>query len=189
MNSPQAIAAIKFWTELYTVNKVVPEGSLGYTISRDAVPLLVQGKVAMLVFGASGLETFEADKNLKWGYVQPPNGSSMGGGWTFTIPVSAKNKQGAADFVLWYAKPEVQSKHNIVEPAVIKAWELGPPWNQTAYLALRQSAATAHPLPSVGVWGDIQTIIIAELQNVLQQKKTPQQGGDDITRQVNALLK
>jgi multiple sugar transport system substrate-binding protein len=188
LDSPQSVAAITFWTELYNTRKVVPEGSLGYTISRDAVPLFEQGKVAMLIFGASGLETFEKNSNLKWGFVQPPSGATMGGGWTFTVPVTAKNKQGAYDFVLWYAKPEVQSKHNVIEPAVIRAWELGPPWNQPNYLALRKSAGNARPLPSVGVWSDMQTIIITELHNVLQQKKTPQQGGGDMARQINAML-
>jgi ABC-type glycerol-3-phosphate transport system substrate-binding protein len=142
----------------------------------------------MLIFGASGLETFEANPSLKWGLVQPPSGSTMGGGWTFTVPVSARNKQAAYDFLVWYARPEVQSRHNIIEPAVISAWEMGPPWNQPDYLQLRKSAQSAKPLPNVGVWGEMQNIIITELHSVLQQRKTPQQGANDMVRQINAIL-
>jgi ABC-type glycerol-3-phosphate transport system substrate-binding protein len=43
-------------------------------------------------------------------------------------------------------------------------------------------------LPTVGAWGEASKIIITELQNVLLQKKTPQQGADDMVAQINPLL-
>jgi ABC-type glycerol-3-phosphate transport system substrate-binding protein len=43
-------------------------------------------------------------------------------------------------------------------------------------------------LPTVGSRGEIQKIIITELQQVLQQRKTPQQAADDMVAQINPLL-
>jgi ABC-type glycerol-3-phosphate transport system substrate-binding protein len=50
------------------------------------------------------------------------------------------------------------------------------------------AANSGKTLPSVGAWGEASKIIITELQNVLQGKKTPKQGADDMAAQINPLL-
>ncbi|GHT81563.1 hypothetical protein FACS1894130_13310 [Spirochaetia bacterium] len=188
INSAESVAGITFWAELYTKYKVAPEGTINYTVSRDVVPLLDQNKVAMCSFGVSGAQVFEANPSLKWDLVQPPSGSNRGGGWTFTLPVSSKHKEGAVDFMLWYAKPEVQYKHNVVEPAVIAAWDMGEPWNTPLYKQFMRSANSAKALPAVGVWNEIQNIVVPALQQVLLQQKTPQQAADEMAARINPLL-
>ena len=67
LDTPNAIKGITFWVELLTKHKVVPEGSVGFTISRDVVPLLSANKVAMLPFGVSGAMTFEKGRGSQVG--------------------------------------------------------------------------------------------------------------------------
>jgi multiple sugar transport system substrate-binding protein len=188
INSPEGVAAITFWTELYTKHHVVPDGSVNFTTARDLLPLFDQNKVALLIYGVSGIEVFSKNPNLKWGLVQGPEGANRAGGWTLTIPVSAAHPTEAADFLLWYAKAEVQSKHNSVEPSNKAAWDLAPPWNSPDHRQFMIAANSGKTLPSVGAWGEAGKIIITELQNVLQGQKTPKQGADDMAARINPLL-
>jgi multiple sugar transport system substrate-binding protein len=188
INSTEGIAAITYWSELYTKHHVVPDGTINFATARDLLPLFDQNKVALLIYGTSGIDVFGKNPNLKWGLVQAPEGANRAGGWTLTIPVSAAHPEGAVDFLLWYAKAEVQSKHNSVEPSNKAAWDLAPPWNTPEYKPFMIAANAGKTLPAVGAWGEASKIIITELQNVLQRKKTPKQGADDMAAQINPLL-
>jgi multiple sugar transport system substrate-binding protein len=188
LNRPEAVKAITYWTELYTKHKVVPEGSLNYSISRDVVPLFDQNKCALLPFNVQGLNTFAKNPSLKWGVVLEPMGKSRAAGWTLTIPVSSKNKQGAADFILWFSKPENMAKYTAVEPANIHVWANYAPWNGDLYKDFLTSANNGQSLPAIASWNEVSTIIVTELQNILQQKKTPQQGANDMYAQITPLL-
>ena len=188
LNTSEAVAAITFWTELYTKYKVVPEGSLNYTISRDVVPLFGENKVALLPFNIQGAETFNLNPNLRWDLVPCPGGKGRGGGWTLTIPSSAAHKKEAEDYLLWFSRSDVQAKICIVEPSNKAAWDMAAPWNSEQYKKVLSAADNGRLFPTVSNWADIQRIIITELQLILQQRKTPQQGGDDMTTQVDAIL-
>jgi multiple sugar transport system substrate-binding protein len=188
MDQPNAVKAIAFWTELLTKWKVVPEGSVNYTTSRDVVPLFTANKVAMLTFGVSGAQTFDKVDGLKWGLVQAPGGFNRGGGWTYTVPITAKHKKEAVDYLLWFAKPDVQSRLCATEPSVKSAWSLAAPWNTPLYQEMLKAALTARALPNTGKWGDIAPIVIKELQKVLQGQKTPDQAGKDMKAQIDPIL-
>jgi multiple sugar transport system substrate-binding protein len=188
LNTREAVAAITFWTELYTKHKVVPEGSLNYTVSRDVVPLFDQNQVAMLPFNIQGAETFNKNPNLRWDLVPCPGGKGRGGGWTMTIPTTAAHPKEAQDFLLWFARADVQAKVCIVEPSNKAAWDLAAPWNTAQYKKVLTAADNGRLFPTVSNWAEIQKIIITELQLILQQRKTPQQGADSIVSQVNAIL-
>jgi multiple sugar transport system substrate-binding protein len=188
LNTPEAVAAITWWTELYTKHKVVPDGIMNYTVSRDIIPLVAQNQVAMTVFNFDGINLFSKTPGMKWGVVQVPKGLSSCGAWTLTIPVSAVHKEAAVDYLLWYARPEVQSKHNVIEPANIAAWEMGPPWNQPEAKELQKAGITGKTFPTIGNWAEVETIIITELQQILEQRKTPQQGADAMVARIDPLL-
>ncbi|MFA6508192.1 MAG: sugar ABC transporter substrate-binding protein [Treponemataceae bacterium] len=188
MDQPQAIKAIAWWTDLYLKHKVVPEGSLGYTISRDVVPLLSANKVAMLPFGVSGADTFKKVAGLQWALVQAPGGFNRGGGWTYTLPVSAKNKKGAIDYMLWFANPDVQSRLCATEPSMIAAWGLAAPWNTPVYQEMLKAAKTGKALPNTSKWGEASPLMIKELQKVLMGQKTPEQAGKDMVALVDPIL-
>jgi len=46
----------------------------------------------------------------------------------------------------------------------------------------------ARTLPTFGKWSEAQNIVITELQNILEGRKTPEQGAKDMTRQIDALI-
>jgi multiple sugar transport system substrate-binding protein len=188
LNTREAVSAIAFWTELYTKHKVVPEGSLNYTVSRDVVPLFDQNKVAMLPFNIQGAETFNKNPKLRWDLVPCPGGKGRAGGWTLTIPSTAPHKKEAEDFLLWFARADVQAKVCIVEPSNKAAWDLAAPWNTAQYKKVLTAADNGRLFPTVSNWAEIQKIIITELQMILQQRKTPQQGADSMVAQINAIL-
>jgi len=189
MDSANSVKAVKWWTELYTKEKVVPEGSIGYTISRDVVPLFANNKVAMLPFGISGIDVFKKDPNLQWDIVIPPSGLSRGGGWTLTVPITAKNKKAANDYLLWFAKPEVQAKFCATEPSNVNAWALSEPWNTPMYATILKAAKLGKTLPSIGKWSEVQVLVIKELQKVLQGQITPELAGKELVTLIDPLLK
>ena len=190
MNTPEAIQAITFWSELLTRYRVVPEGSVNFTSTRDVVPLFEQNRVAMMIHGTGGIEAFGDNPNVRFGLTQVPGGISRAGGWTLAIPVSVPDSRvnAAVDYILWYSRADVQSKHSPIEPSSIAAWDLGPPWNIPMYKQLMISSNNGKLLPSVAGWGEASRIVITELQNVLLGRKTPQQAGNDMVTQINPYL-
>ena len=190
LNTPAAVRALTFWSELYTRHRVVPEGSVSFTSTRDIAPLFEQDRVAMMIHGLGGIQQFGNNPNVRFGMVQVPGGFSRAGGWTFAVPVSTpENKIPAVvDFLLWYAQPEIQSRHSEIEPSNIAAWAIAPPWNSEMYQAFVVAANNGKTLPAIGGWGEAQRIIITELQNILLGNKTPQQAGDDMVRLITPHL-
>jgi len=189
LDQPNAVKAITWWTELYTKYKVVPEGSIGYAMSRDVVPLFTNNKVAMFPATMSGIANLEKYPNLKWDVVVPPNGVGRGGGWTLVVPVTAKHKKEAMDYLLWFAKPEVQAQLCAREPSNLNAWAMAEPWNTPMFQVIVKASQSTKSLPTIGKWGEAQTIIITELQKVLLGQKTPEQAGKDMVSLIDPLLK
>ncbi len=190
MDTPEAIQAITYWSELYTKYKVCPEGTLNYTIARDIIPMLNQGQVAMLASGTGALATFDKNPDLHYGIAQYPGGLNRAGGWTLVIPSTSEKTEGAQEFIKWFSQEEVQAKVCIAtEPSLIKAWELSEVWNTEQNQNFKKAANSGKMLPAVGNWGECAKIIMTELQKVLQQQQTPDEGGAAITAQIDAILK
>jgi len=190
LNTPEAVAAIAYWTDLYTRYNVVPEGSANFTTTRDVAPLFEQNRVAMVIHGHAGVEHFGRNPNIRFGATQVPGGFARTGAWSHTIPVSVPDHlvPAAVNFILWFSQPEVQSRHSPVEPSNIAAWDIAPPWNTPMLREFMTAANNGKSLPGIGAWGEASRIIITELQNVLLRRKTPQQAGDDMVRLINPLL-
>lgn len=188
INQPAGVKAITFWSELYTKNKVVPEGTPNYSTTKDLQPMFINDKVAMIFQASQGIDIFNAEKNLKWGLQIPPQKANLGGGWSFTVPTGAAHSKEARDFVLWFVEPDNLSRLMIREPARPSATS-SPPWNSQEFKIVFNASKYSRGLPPIPQWTEMQTMIITELQKVLQQTKTPVQAANDITAQANALLK
>lgn len=188
INTPEAVKAITFWTELYTKYKVVPEGSINFALTKDVMPMFLNNQVAMMPNSSSMVDTLKKNPQVKWGMVLEPNKFGRTGGWSFTIPKSAKNKEAAREFVLWYMKPENMGKLNVVFPSRKSATTV-PPWSDPEMQFLLSAAPYQKAMPAVPAWTEMQAGIITELQKVLTSAKTPQQAADEMAKQMNELLK
>ncbi len=188
LNQPAAVKAITYWSELYTKYKVVPEGTPNYSTTKDLQPLFEHNKVAMIFHASQAIAQFNAIKDLRWGLQVPPQKATGGGGWSYTVPVGAPNAAEARKFVLWFVKPDVLSNLTIREPARLSA-TTSAPWNSPEFKVVFEAAKYSHGLPRIPQWAQIQTLMITELQKVLQQTKTPQQAADDMTAAINDILK
>jgi multiple sugar transport system substrate-binding protein len=187
LNQPEGVAAIEFWADLYKTHQVVPEGTLNYATSRDLVPLFTSNGVAMIISASQNIAQFDAIEGFEYGIVNPPERVSVGGGWSFTIPYNARNPDAGRDFVLWFTQPDVLSRLTIREPARISATSSAP-WDSEAFGQVFRYSANTKILPPVPAWGEIQAILITELQLVMQGSKTAQQAADDMHAQVTPLL-
>jgi len=188
INQPEGVAAIKFWSELYTKYKVVPEGTPNYSTTKDLVPMFINNKVAMIFQSSLNIEPFKATKGLSWGLQVNPQKMNRGGGWSFTIPVGAAHASEARDFVLWFVQPENLSRLMIREPARPSA-TTSPPWNSPELKIVFSASKYSKGVPAIAQWTEVQLLIITELQKVLQKTKTPQQAANDIVSQVNTIIK
>ena len=188
LNQPNSVKAIKFWSELYTVHKVVPEGSVNYSFTKDVVPMFISNKVALFPGSSAQFSMLSTNKDLKWGVVACPQKYNRGGGWSFTIPAGAKNPAEAREFALWFVKPENLGKLAIREPSRKSATNVAP-WNTEEFKPVFAASSYSKLTPNIPQWTDIQNMVITELQKILLGQKSPEQGAQDMTDQANALLK
>lgn len=187
LNDPNTVKGFRFWTDLYTKEKVVPSGSINYSITADIMPLFADNKVAMFLSGDQGNTELKKYPNLDFGFVVPPNGPLGTGGYMWTVPVTAKHSDEAFAFAKWFLQPEVLGNLTIRIPARVSATKYGV-WNEPIYQTLLRGALNGRLNPTIPQWNEMQQIIIAELQNIMQGKKTVEQGCDDMQRQCSALL-
>jgi multiple sugar transport system substrate-binding protein len=187
LSEPNSVKAIKYWSELYTKHKVVPEGSVNYSITKDVVPMFVNNKIAMFPGSSAQFSMLKEHKDLKSGVVVCPEKWNRGGGWSFTVPTGAKHAQEAREFALWFVQPENLGRLAIREPARKSAMNI-PPWNSEEFKPLVVASAYSRLTPIVPQWNDIQNMIITELQKILLGVKTPEQGAKDMADQADNIL-
>jgi multiple sugar transport system substrate-binding protein len=187
LTDPNTIKGIRFWTDLYLKEKVVPPGSINYSITADIMPLFIGNKVAMLISGDQANAEFSKYPDLKFGFVVLPNGPVGTGGYMWTVPVTAKNPDAAFAFAKWFLEPENLGNLTVRIPARVSATRYGA-WNTPIYQTILKGALSGRLNPTIPQWSEMQKIITTELQNILQGAKTVEQAMEDANRQCNALL-
>lgn len=187
INSPEAVEAITFWSDLYLTHKVAPEGTPNFTTTRDIHPLFEANRVGLLTSSSNAFDTFEKNPSLEWGVVLSPEGINRGGGWTMGVPVGAQNPEGAKQFLVWLSDPEILAQVMNRFPANQKALDL-PPWNDPERAIFKRAEAGARAVPSVAGWFQMQEATIVELQRILVGQKTPQQAADDAAAAIARII-
>lgn len=190
MLSEETLAGLKYWCDLYT-DGLVPEGCISYGWARDLYPMAQNGQLAMIPVDpvtASDMEQYAQANGFEYGLVTNPGGVDRVGGWHWTVPVGAKNVDGAYKFIDYFLTPEVISAQNIVQPAVKDAQNLGA-WGDESYdVFWRDDAQCTATLPVIPQWTEIQNTIITELQNILQGAETVEEGAAVMDEKINAIL-
>lgn len=187
INSPQAVKAITYWSDLYLKYKVSPEGTPNFTTTRDVQPLFEANKVGLLTASSNAFDTFAKNPALKWGVVLSPEGVNRGGGWTMGVPEGAANTDGAKKFLVWLSNPEILAKVMNRFPANKKALDL-PPWNDPAKAIFKQAEVGGRSVPSVAGWFQMQEATIVELQKILVGQSTPKQAADAAAAAITRII-
>ena len=188
LNSPEAVAAIEYWCNLY-YDALVPEGCINYSITADLFPLAMNQTIAMMPMGDSNIVKIDAyaqENGFEWGVCMCP-GLARAAGWSFSIPISAANKEGAEVFMKWFLQPEVVSKNNTVLPASAKGRTMGK-WANDLYSIYDSQADASKHCPNTPAWTQIQTIVTEELQNALQKSCTPAEAAESMVERIAGLL-
>jgi multiple sugar transport system substrate-binding protein len=189
LDTPESIAGITYWVELYTKHKVVPPGCINYTNTRDLFPMAMNQQIAFIGMGESNIVSVEryAEQNkFEWDIIIAP-GYTRAAGWSFSIPVTAKNPEASEYYINYYIKPEVLARNNTVMPSVVAAQKLGK-WGNPIYATYYDQMVYTKNCPNTPKWSEMQVIIAQELQNALLGTVTPEQAARNMASQINALL-
>jgi multiple sugar transport system substrate-binding protein len=190
-NTPESIAGVKYWVELYTKHKVVPEGCINYATTKDLVPMFFNQQIAMVQMNDSNVfkaQDYAKEGGYEVGMCVQQGTYSRGGGWSFTIPVTAKNVEGAEMFMDFFIKPEVIGEQKVVMPGVIEAQKTSEYWSNPTFDMYYKAEEHTKVLPFHPKWTEIQNIIVMELQEALQGNGTPEEAAQRMHEKINALI-
>ena len=116
-NSQQGLDVLNFWNILLNDKKVY---DIGFG---DGLDGFADGTIAMKYDGPWSIANYHSVDGLDWGVMEPVTGKdgdkgAIAGGYGLVIPESAKNVEGAWDFIKWCTTiPE-----NDIEFAKISGW-------------------------------------------------------------------
>jgi len=200
LDQPRAIETLKFWSELYTKEKVVPPGAVNAGPG-DNRTLFSQKKIAMLIGPLEGVDqTLAQNPALKSSLlVAPTPKQGPGAGSNFqamydTISASSKHPDEAWKLLQWFGRPENQlalfkvSRYGAMRQDVFNLPDIqADPYGRVlgkvnANLKVGGCVTSPH-------WEQINKIMGDAMQQTLNGTKTPEVAFKDANAQVNQLLK
>jgi ABC-type glycerol-3-phosphate transport system substrate-binding protein len=193
INSPEAVEAVKFYTDMYTTLKVAPPSTLengGLELRR----LFMAGTIAQYQGTPTELERFAQDApNLDFGVaIMPhPKGketSALLGGWAFLAPKAAKNKEGAIKLLKFLAKPERLADYTRTFPTTTTAMNL-PRFADPRLDAFKVMLTHARSQPAIGSWIEISSAYYKSIQEILIGGASVKSALDQGASTIDAILK
>jgi multiple sugar transport system substrate-binding protein len=191
VNSPEAVAAIKFYTDFYK-NKVSPDS----TLQNDGIAnrqLFIAGKVSMYQTGQYDIAPLKAaNAALKLGAMPTPHPegkqtAGIIGGWSFVVPKDAKNPEDAKKFLGFLNSSDNQGYFTDTFPA--RASALGLPRFQDPMLKQFASMLPfGRPSPNNPHWVQISKALFDGIQRVLIGDQDPQASMNQANDEIQALL-
>ena len=193
INSPESVAAVDFYTSMYTQLKVAPPSTLendGLALRR----LFMAGTIAQYQGTPTEIERLDKDApDLDYGVaIMPhPEGkqtAALLGGWGFILPKDAKNKEAAKKLIAFLANPERIGFYTRTFPTVKAALDL-PRFADPRFTAFKEMLNYARPQPPIDSWARITSIFYRNIQEILVGGSTPQQAMDKAAKDITALVK
>ncbi|QQO08097.1 ABC transporter substrate-binding protein [Breznakiella homolactica] len=188
LDEPEAIAAIQFWIDLVRVHGVSPQGSVNYD-TKDYIEFFISGRLAMIEGASNLVPTFKENaKNIRWDFASNPGGNfARSSGYSFAVPVGAKNSDGAREFIEWFTQPDNLSRLTIRMPGRSSA-TTSAPWNEPIYKKILKATETTRNQPIIPEWVEIRTVIIRQLQRAMTGEATVKEAARIMTDSANAIL-
>jgi len=197
-NTPEGLAALKFYTELATKYKVSPN-PVSYN-EDDYRNLMAQGRVAMAIGGPWSFPLIEtANPAIVGNYTLVPHPygkhpASVLGGWALVIPKASKNKENAWKLATFLDSKDTWmywiSQKNGPMPARKDVCKEAPRFqSDTKWKAIFETFPNAVPRPPIAKYPQVSEQIQIMIQNVLLGNKTPEQAIKDAADAINNILK
>jgi ABC-type glycerol-3-phosphate transport system substrate-binding protein len=207
INSPEGVAALQYYVDLYQKYKVVPEGSPTYeygevlaAFQQDKTAMAIQWNGAYSDFASAEKSPAIADKFAAtllpgkrmedgtinraiighvFGFVMDANSKNKEAAWDFLVYLTGKN--GLKYFVTDGASKNVNSVAVLSDPVMVKDHPEFPIVNDTLkYVQF---------WPNSSVTPDLILALAQEASSALAGTKTPQQAMDDANTAATKLMK
>ena len=193
LNTPASVAAVKFYTDMYTTLKVSPPSTLqndGLQLRR----LFEAGTIAMYQGTPTELDRFKTEApNMEYGVATVPHPAgkptaSVLGSWAFIVPKAGKNKADALKFLSWLTDPAIVGYYTRTFPAMKTAFTL-PRFANPQLDAFKTMMNTMQPQPVTDAWPKISDIYFRHLQAILIGDEQVQPAMDAAAKEIKPLLK
>lgn len=183
LDSPEAVAALKFFLEL---RDQAPAGLTGFD-SEEVMNSLSQGQSAMEIFWPIFISRIENPSYSRVvgqiSYSQIPSGKvtgrSMSGNWLFGISAMSVHKQAAFDFLMFATSPSEMRKEaangsSPVRTSVFLDPDLLAKPQFRFFPVLLDALERSRPQPRQQHWAEIAEAFSIELDAALTNAKTPE---------------
>lgn len=182
INSPEAVAAVEFYTRPLLVDKSAPPSTLqndGLALRR----LFSTGTIAHYIAGQFDIPAIKKENpNLDFGVmlVPHPEGGQTSGilaGWSFVIPADSDKHEATLKFVSFMMQPENQGFFTDTFPAAQSAMSMER-FQDPMLEAFKEALKYARPAPTTEAWITIGQAMFDHTQEVMLGAATPQEAMD-----------
>ena len=192
VNSPEAVEAVEFYTDMLTEHGVSPPS----TLENDGTAnrrLFIAEAVSMYQSGQFDINSIrEENPDIDIGVmtIPHPEGAETAailGGWSFVIPSDAQNPEEAKTVLQFLAQPENMGFFTDTVPARLSAMEL-PRFDDPILSVFKEMLPHGRPVPLHRNWVQIVQAYFDGIQRILLGEQTAQEAMDDANEEIQALL-
>ena len=196
INSPESIAGLKYYYDLFASDKVTPPGCATYAWDEETADFQ-NGRLAMMVIWCSavvGLEDPDVSKVAgKIGYTVVPGRAPTVGGWAVAIPAKAKNPEASFAFINWLTSDKVAltRAQKTGFPAASQCLFNDPVMKEKFLFldAYKASLPYAKGWPQIGEFTSIWKIGAQEMSRVFAGEISVEKAADSMQKDLDRLMK
>lgn len=196
-NTPEGLAALKFYTELFTVHKVSPPATPSYG-EDDFRSMMAQNRVAMAISGPWAFPLIEmANPAIKGNYavaLHPYSAepASVLGGWASVISSTSKMKDEAWQFIEYITSYDVWrmwiARHGGPMPTRMDVAFDAPEFDDPRWEVILEVFPYAKVRPPIPEWPEVSDRIQNMIQVVITGQATAEEAITTAEQEINAIL-
>ena len=192
VNSPEAVEAVKFWTDMYVAHGVSPTS----TLENDGTAnrrLFIADQVSMYQSGQFDIASIqEENPDIQIGVMMTPHPegkdtAAILGGWSWVVPAAAENPEDAKTLIRFLAQSDNMGFFTDTFPARTSAMDL-PRFDDPMLQVFAQMLPYGRPLPSHPRWVQISQAYFDGIQRILIGEQDAQASMDLAAEEIQALL-
>jgi multiple sugar transport system substrate-binding protein len=190
LTEPAAVEMAKFYVELYTKNKVVPNSVLenDNVMNRN---LFSSEKIGMFMSGFYDIDPIKkANPNLQFATGMVPANKerkTILAGWGTAITNSCKDAEAAWKFVNFISTPEISTRYSITFSSR-KSAANDKKYQDPLVKPFIDALQYAQPLPQIPQLTQIKQIVFNQVQSALSGKITPEDAMKNASKEIDDLL-